>query len=165
MLVITDGMVSNFNKTGIGYVPSGYLSVLENKGSFSMLEIPFGFRGNIYETIGSHHTDISFYYQTMHHVPLVGGYMSMIDKGVWEYFYKDTLIQKLALCQKYNKCIPLTDDETKRFTSVYRIRYVTILNSKYSYMKKYLGDSINLIKIYEDELVTVWLNSHESLAR
>ncbi len=165
VITFTEARLINIPHTGKKYIPDTHLSVLAPPGDFSMLEIPFGFRGNVYETLGSHDTGISFYYQMKHHIPLIGGYMSMIDWNSWNTIKKDSLMQKLIWCQQTKICDPLTDAEKERFNTVYKIRYVTFLNRKYYHMRKYLSEEFLLIKIYEDELTTVWQNSNVSSIR
>ena len=150
----------NMPYTVASEVPEKHLSVLENAGNYSMLEIPFGFRGNVYETLGSHDTGMSFYYQMKHHIPIIGGYMSMIDWKSWSTIKADSLMQKLITCQETKACESMTEEDKERFSNVYKIKYVTVLNRNYYYLRKYLSDEIGLVKIYEDELVTVWQNTH-----
>lgn len=165
VMTFTEMRLINMPYTGERLVPDEHLSVLAPPGDFSMLEIPFGFRGNVYETLGSHDTGISFYYQMKHHIPIIGGYMSMLDWKSWDTVKKDSLMKKLLWCQQTKICDPLTDAEKERFNTVYKIRYVTFLNRKYYHVRKYLSDAFPLIKIYEDELTTVWQNSLVSSTR
>ena len=146
----------NMKYTDVRKIPEKHLSVIKNDIGISMLEIPFGFRGNIYESFGSHETEMSFYYQMKHHVPIIGGYMSMLDWAAWVNIKQDTLLQKLIDCQTHKRCEPMTEDEKSRFIMVYKVRYVTFLNRKYSHMEKYLLDMFALTKLYDDGSVTVW---------
>lgn len=139
-------------------VSQGYLSVLKNIGDHSILEIPFGFRGNIYETLGSHETGMSFYFQMKHRTPIVGGYMSMIDWQTWNFFNKDPLIQKLVRCQEEKLCESLSANDKERFIKFYKIRYIFLRDSQYSHFSDHLVNTFLLKMIYKNEELTVWEN-------
>lgn len=66
-------------------VPSVY-TVLQSKPAATLLPIPFGFRDGIKET-GKFNTD-DFLYQTVHHKPIIGGYLSRLSEKNFDQ-YKD----------------------------------------------------------------------------
>lgn len=139
-------------------IPDEHLPVLRQSHNYAVLEIPFGFRGNIYETIGSHFNDISFYYQIRHRIPLIGGYMSMIDKDTWIKARRNQLIQKMALCQKTKQCDELDDGDREQFSHVFRIRYVIFHDDQHKALERYLVDGFGLIPLYQKGSVAVWEN-------
>lgn len=159
ILFIAEGAVSNekyvYDSAGV----SPHLAVLEASNSYSLLEIPFGFRGNIYETFGSHNTGQSFYYQMRHQIPLIGGYMSMIDFSTWRNISEDSLLIKLVNCQEISVCEPLSDIEKQAFSQKYKVKYVSFLSNNYMHLEQYLKSNLNLQVVYRDGTKAVFQNS------
>lgn len=156
---LSESVFTNITYVNDEKIPSQHLGVYSPSYDAAMLDIPFGFRGNVYETLGSHNTAMSFYYQMKHHMPIIGGYMSMIDGKTWMSVRKDSLLEKLIACQEEKRCMQITDDERSRFINVYKIKYVTFLSRQYPHMEQYLLKEFTLNQLYEKGEISVWENS------
>jgi len=91
----------------------------------TVLELPFSFR-TIHKVISGVDNNISLLHQTFHEKPLIGGYMTTLDLNIWRAFAKDSLLIKLAQCQDEGVCESLSEEERKRFLSLYRVRYLIV---------------------------------------
>ncbi len=158
LLLLIEARPSDMKTVKIAAIPQEHLKVIKPGNNYSILEIPFGFRGNIYETFGSHTTDISFFYQMIHRTPLIGGYMSMIDEETWATFRENQLIQKLVLCQETGRCADLDDKDRNDFSHVLRIRYVVFLNKLHKPLEQLLVKEFNLRSLYVNGHISVWEN-------
>jgi hypothetical protein len=158
LLLLAEALPQNLPTVDTKKIPADHLAVLRQSSSYAVLEVPFGFRGNIYETFGSHHNDISFYYQTRHRIPLIGGYMSMIDEDTWKKMRTNSLIQKLTLCQEAQKCDALDESDRDHFNRLFRIRYVIFLDENYKALEHYLVQGLGLTPLFHKGSITVWEN-------
>lgn len=159
LLFIAEGAVADVKYVYDREKSISHLTVLEAGSSYSMLEVPFGFRGNIYETLGSHNTGQSFHYQMRHKIPLIGGYMSMIDFSTWRRVSEDSLLMKLVNCQEISLCEPMNEQEKQAFSGKYKIKYITFLSNDYMHLERYLRGNLNLKELYRDKTTTVLQNS------
>lgn len=157
-LLILEAVPTNMKIINVGNIPRDHLDAIEQGNNYAILEVPFGFRGNIYTTFGSHKNDLSFYYQMFHKTPLIGGYMSMIDEETWLFMYNNQLIRKLVLCQNMGECEPLDDKDRIYFTSVFRIRYVIFLDRTRELFEQHLAKNLNLQLLYRRGDTSVWEN-------
>lgn len=158
LFLIAEGTISDVKYVRDQTESLRHLAVLEEGHSYSLLEVPFGFRGNIYETLGSHNTGQSFYYQLKHKIPLIGGYMSMINFDTWKNIRDESMLIKLINCQESSTCEPLSDEERKVFNGKYKIKYVSFLSDKYEHFEQYLKRNFPLKELYRDGKVTVLQN-------
>ncbi len=159
LVLVTEGKIVPISLLDPPPIPTLYQKIAQDKNNYAILEIPFGFRNAIYESTGSQKNDMSFYFQTVHKKPIIGGYMSMIDEKTWKYFYEDSVIDKLINCQEKNQCEPMDDEEIQKFNNLYNIGYITLLKHTYMHVIVYLRQSFNLQKMYEDDTVTIWRNN------
>lgn len=158
IMLVVEAIPTGIKTVDTESIPLDHLAVIKPGRNNAILEVPFGFRGNIYETFGSHKNDLSFYYQIMHKTPLIGGYMSMIDQETWLFMYHNQLIKKLVLCQTEGSCEALNEEDKRYFTSTFRIRYVVFLNSEYKTLEQYLVKEFNLRSLYQRGDTSVWEN-------
>lgn len=159
LLVMAEAVVINVKYVYEQAEPMRHLGVLQAGNSYSLLEIPFGFRGNIYETLGSHNTGQSFYFQMKHRIPLIGGYMSMIDFNTWRSIREDSLLTKLVDCQETSLCEPMSESEKQAFSRRFKIKYITFLSNNYMHLEQYLKNNLNLEELYKDGTTTVLQNT------
>jgi len=72
--------------------------ILAPKHTGALLPIPFGFRDGIKE-IGKLNTD-DFLYQTVHHKPIIGGYLSRLSEANFDQYKRNQTIQQMYKLMK-----------------------------------------------------------------
>lgn len=144
-----------FNKT----IPLS-ITQLKNEPNGTLLCLPSGIRdGSI--SYGKFEP-IQLYYQTIHHKPMIGGYISRVDESIIKNYKKNKVIQKLFELseQKFNNSDTITEEDIDQFYDIYKVKYFLIKNYMYStsvsqYLQQLLMHKKVRLKLKDDQFTLI----------
>jgi len=136
------------------FVPSIYKQLAKSPDNYTILELPSG----ITESKGSFGYDGSIwalhskqmYWQTIHKRPRLGGYISRVPSGIYEFYKKEPIISDLFEMTSFNGAWSnrsYSKEETLRFLDRFNIGYIVLSPNKrqgefVSVIEKLFGDYI-----------------------
>ncbi|MBN2120913.1 MAG: glycosyltransferase family 39 protein [Candidatus Omnitrophica bacterium] len=117
------------------YIPSVYKEIAQDKGKFSLLEIPFcvasGYR------VGGHPWTASQLYQTVHKKNLIGGLLGRTPDFVYEYYHRLPVIDSLMRLERNMEL----EDQKMQFDQYGLRETLSFLDIKYVVIHKEFVDS------------------------
>ncbi len=122
----------------------------------SVLSIPFGYFDS-YRLLSSYEDQRIFLDQTLFYKPVVAGYVTRADTGLYRNFNTESIFNKLIKCQNDRNCTSFSQKEIQRLKEYYRVKYIVMYDTEsYTHIRTLFDCSFPQAKkaVYQD--MTLW---------